>query len=124
VTLGLVIMSGGQTPPATTQPSTPAAGPEQDAGVLGQNLPPGKPTIAAKRLNDSTVKFTWTYSAQLDNDTFRWQTQDGKLNGTTTAPTVDLTALSGSRPCLQVKVIRADGSDANTEWSPAGCEQP
>ncbi len=125
VIVGLVIMSGGETP-AATQPSTSttAAGPEQDAGVLGQNLPPGKPAIAAKRLNNNTVRFTWTYSAQLDNDTFRWQTQDGTLTGTTTTPTVDLAALAGSRACLQIKVIRADGSNANTEWSPVGCEQP
>jgi hypothetical protein len=124
VIVGIVIMSGERSPATTTRPSTTAAEPEQDAGVLGQNLPPGKPAIAAKRLNGNTVQFTWTYSARLDNDTFRWQTQDGKVTGTATAPSVDLTVPTGSRACLQVKVIRADGGNANADWSPAGCEQP
>jgi eukaryotic-like serine/threonine-protein kinase len=122
VVVGALIVSTGPATPPPGPATTAASGPEQDAGVPGQNLPPGRPAITAKRLDAATVRFTWTYSAQLGTDSFRWQSQDGKLSGTATAPTVDLPAPDGTKPCLQVKVIRADGSDAGTDWSPAGCE--
>lgn len=124
ITVGALIVSGGSgsTPPAST-PTSVLPGPEQDAGIPGQNLPPGRPAITAKRLDTATVRFTWTYSAQLGTDTFKWQTPDGARTGTVAAPTLDLPAPAGSKPCLQIKVIRADGSNAGTEWSPAGCDE-
>jgi serine/threonine protein kinase len=123
VVTGLVIItSGPPEPDAPTQPSaTRDVGP-QDAGVPGADVPPGVPAITAGRIDDATVRFSWTYSARLDSDTFAWRTQSGGgANGTADTPTVDIPAAAGSTICLQVKVVRADGSNATTDWSPAGC---
>jgi alkylhydroperoxidase family enzyme len=121
--VGALIMTSGS--PELDAPSAGASATRdigaQDAGVPGANVPPGVPTITPQRLDAATVRFTWTYSAQLDSDTFAWRTRDGGPNGTTTAATVDVSAPVGSAMCLQVKVVRADGSNATTAWSPAGC---
>jgi tRNA A-37 threonylcarbamoyl transferase component Bud32 len=122
VSIGVMILSSGAPTTPAAPATTAAADPEQDAGVPGQNVPPGTPVITVKRLDPSTVRFTWTYSAQLDTDSFKWQSQDGKLTGTATKPEVDLPAPAGVKPCLRLKVIRADGGNANTDWSAPGCE--
>lgn len=85
----------------------------------GANVPPGVPAITAERLDATTVRFTWTYSARLDSDTFAWRTRDGATSGTSATATVDLPAAAGL--CVQVKVVRADGGNATTDWSPEGC---
>lgn len=121
--VGIVIMSGGGSgDPGPTSPvsSTRDVG-VQDAGVLGANIPPGTPTVAAVRVDVATVRFSWTYSAQLDSDTFTWRTQDGSAGGAVDEPAVTVPVAAGVPPCVQVKVVRADGSNGTTDWSPAGC---
>ena len=122
VVVGVVIMTSG--PPnqgaAGEQPTVTRDVGVQDAGVPGVNVPPGVPTITPERLDDATVRFTWTYSARLDSDTFAWRIQDGAA-GTAATATVDLPVPVGEATCLQVKVVRADGGNATTDWSPAGC---
>jgi hypothetical protein len=118
VVMGVTLMTGGSKP----APSTPSSGgTNQDAGVLGENVPPGTPTVTASRTGTGTVRFTWTYSARLANDTYTWQTADHQLSGVDKAPALDLPDPPGAQLCVQVKVVRADGSNATTDWSPAGC---
>ncbi len=95
------------------------AGAAQDAGVPGGNVPPGTPTVVATRVDAATLHFTWTYSARLGSDSFAWRTEDGAQQGVAAAPELDLP--SAAEACVQVKVVRADGSHAATDWSPAGC---
>jgi eukaryotic-like serine/threonine-protein kinase len=138
--VGFVIMTSGPDGSPATAPSTSAVRDvgAQDAGVPGANVPPGVPVVTAERVDGSTVRFRWTYSARLDSDTFAWRTEpadgtedgttdgtaDGVTDGTSDTPTVDLPVPAGAAVCLQVKVVRADGGNATTDWSPAGCSGP
>ncbi len=116
IVLGVLFNSGnGGT--ATTSAPQPTVGQDVDAG--GDNLPPGRPTVEAVRPDPATLRFSWTYSARQDSDTYIWRTPDGKITGTAEEPIVDVP--SAGPLCLQVKVVRADGKNAATEWSPAGC---
>lgn len=115
----LIVLQFGRSTGTDAKPrgatSTELPSPQPDA------LPPGKPAVTGHRLNPSAVTFTWSYSAQLGSDTFRWQTPDGSQSGVVQQPEVTLTVPAGTAVCVQVKVIRADGSNAAPEWSPEGC---
>jgi len=93
----------------------------QDPGVLGEHEPPGAPTVTAHRANSDAVAFAWTYSAALSSDTFIWRTTDGKRTGTTKSAALTLANPSGEQLCIEVRVVRADGSDASVDWSAPGC---
>ena len=93
----------------------------QDPGVLGENEPPGAPTVTAHRTSAGTVVFAWTYSAELSSDTYLWRTTDGKSSGTTKSASLTLSDPGGTQLCVQVKVVRANGGDASVDWSTAGC---
>ncbi|MBS2964732.1 serine/threonine protein kinase [Actinocrinis puniceicyclus] len=95
-----------------------------DPGVaLGGNEPPGAVTVTATRTGSATVHFSWTYSAALASDTFRWQSSDGKRTGTAKTPALDLPDPAGIRLCVQIKVVRLDGSNGDPDWSQPGCGQ-
>jgi hypothetical protein len=106
---------------ATTADPNPGGAANQDAGVLGDNIPPGVPHVRATRTGPTRLRFTWTYSARLRSDTFRWRTPDGTRSGIAKAPALELSDPVDTSLCLQVKVIRADGSHAAVDWSPRGC---
>jgi serine/threonine protein kinase len=95
--------------------------PVQDAGAQGDAVPPGTPTVAAARTDPGHLRFTWTYSAPYDSDTFRWRTADGSRSGDLADAALDLDAPAGAEVCVQVKVIRVDGANAAVDWSPPGC---
>ncbi len=92
-----------------------------DAGGLGDSLPPGKPEITATRVDEATLRFTWSYSAPLDDDTFRWRMTDSQEVHTVAEPTVDVSSPAGTRVCIVVQVVRQDGSYASVSWSDEGC---
>jgi hypothetical protein len=114
--IGVALLSGGSQPVVST-----SGGTNQDAGALGESEPPGIPVVTAKRTGAGMIRFTWTYSARLANDSYTWQTSDGKHAGLARAAELDLRDPRGVRLCVRVKVVRADGSNAVTDWSPAGC---
>ena len=119
---GILAVDGSGSRGARARASASAQdGGEQDAGALGENMPPGVPVVTATRVSAATIRFTWTYSAPLATDTFTWRTQDGARSGIAKDASVDLPVAAAEKPCLQVKVVRADGANANAEWSPAGC---
>jgi hypothetical protein len=90
----------------------------QSAG--SQNALPGKATVTATRVNADTLRFAWTYPSQRPGDTFAWRTNDELKTGTADAPAVELYAPGAL--CIEVKVVRADNSNAGAgEWSPEGC---
>ncbi|MFI9006797.1 serine/threonine-protein kinase [Actinosynnema sp. NPDC053489] len=114
---GLVLTTYGDRGAAPTPTRVTDVGGDVDAA--GDNTPPGKPTVTATRVDPATLRFAWTYSAAQDSDTYAWRTPDGALSGTAREPTADVP--STGPLCLQVKVVRADGSNAAVDWSPPGC---
>ncbi len=115
-----VALSAQHGPAASPVLPAPDSAQAQNAGGQGDNLPPGPPVVTAK-VSAAVARFSWTYSAQLASDTFRWQTSDGKRQGVARAPLVELADQPGMRLCLQVRVVRADGSNAAVSWSDPGC---
>jgi serine/threonine protein kinase len=93
----------------------------QNPGNLGDDLPPGTPTVTVVRLDARTLRFTWIYSSAQSSDTFLWRTSDGKRTGAATTTTLDLADPAGTQLCVQVKVVRSDGGNGSPDWSPAGC---
>jgi len=82
--------------------------------------PPGRPAVEAERIDEQTVRFTWTYSNLLESDTYAWRTDTGEED-TVDEPTLDLPVPAGVRVCVQVRVYREDGSYASATWSDYGC---
>jgi len=115
-----VALGAKQGPAAAPVGSAPDSAQAQNAGGQGDNLPPGAPVVTAK-VSAAVARFSWTYSAQLASDTFRWQTSDGKQQGVAKSPLVELADQPGKQLCVQVKVVRADGSNAAVTWSDPGC---
>jgi hypothetical protein len=83
-------------------------------------LPPGRPTVKATRTGD-TLRFEWRYSAPLDSDTYQWRVTGTDQVATATEPSVEVTSPVGTEVCVEVKVVRYDGSYASLEWSEPGC---
>ncbi|WP_194911111.1 serine/threonine-protein kinase [Catenulispora rubra] len=115
-----VLAGGGHGNPAPSASGTGDSAPG-GAGLVGEDLPPGMPAVTAARPNPAALHFTWNYSAAQASDTFQWQTSDGSRHGVTRTAALDLPDPAGTRLCVQVKVVRADGSDAQPDWSPEGC---
>ena len=99
-----------------------ASGPgAQDAGVLGDPVPPGMPDVTARRVDASTVKFTWTYAASQETDTFAWRIVGGTRSGVSGTASIELSDPAGQRLCIQVRVLRAGVGDPGSPWSAADC---
>ncbi|SHG99383.1 Serine/threonine protein kinase [Jatrophihabitans endophyticus] len=112
-----LVATGGDDPgPTSTVSQDPGT---QDAGLPGEDVPPGRPAVAARRAG-SAVAFSWTYSARRRDDTYQWRETTGKRRtGVVTAPALRLAA--ATRTCVQVRVVRADGTNASATFSPEGC---
>ncbi len=82
---------------------------------------PGPVTVRAFLVDAHTLRFTWSYSATLDSDTFQWKTSTDDRHGTADKPTLDLTAAPGTKVCVQIKVTRVSGQFAAVDWSQPGC---
>ena len=115
----VLLSSGGNLPAVVTAPKS--VQPQQNAGALGENEPPGTPAVVVARSNPSTLHFTWTYSAALASDTFLWRTTDGAKSGTARDNSLDVTDPTGVRFCVQIKVVRVAGDGGGTDYSPAAC---
>ncbi|PWK83625.1 serine/threonine protein kinase [Lentzea atacamensis] len=95
----------------------PVAQPQNAGAEAG---PSPKVTVSVTRVNRETLRFSWTYQSPLAGDTFAWRTNDDLKSGTVETPSVDLYAPGAL--CVQVRVVRADGSNASDQtWSPEGC---
>ncbi|GAA3285372.1 serine/threonine protein kinase [Dactylosporangium vinaceum] len=115
-----VPLAGRGGPGPEPEPTAQNAAP-QDAGAGGDVVPPGPVEIVGARVDAGTVRFTWTYSAALDTDTFAWRTADNARSGVADEPELQLPDPAGTEVCLQVKVVRADGRDGTVDWPKAGC---
>lgn len=98
------------------------AGPgAQDAGVLGNDVPPGVPAVSATRINADTLRFSWSYAAPEATDTFAWRMVGGTRSGVLGTTTIDLSDPAGERLCIQVRVVPVAGGAPDSAWSSAGC---
>lgn len=121
VGIGFLLTRGnsGAKPVTVAGTSSPAG----HTALSGDLVPPGPVTVRGTRVDDGKVQFTWSYSAAKSDDTFQWRTDDSVLSGVAKTTAVDVPAQVGTKVCLRVKVVRADGSNAALEWSIPGCVQ-
>jgi eukaryotic-like serine/threonine-protein kinase len=119
------VLRGSAAAPASSAAADPSGiGATQDPQnplVPGEQEPPGTPAVTAERTGADTLAFSWTYSAALPGDTFLWRATAGARSGVAKTASVRLADPAGTRMCIEVKVVRADGSDASVDWSPPGC---
>lgn len=93
---------------------------QPQAAADGASGPSSKVTVNVARMNPTTLRFSWTYPSPAQGDKFAWRTNDELKSGTVEQPTIELYAPGAL--CIQVRVVRADGSNASDNtWSPEGC---
>ncbi len=118
----------------TSSPKSPNAAPRESATPndgLNQNLvntleqpAPGTPDVSVSRKDASSVEFSWTYANKADGDSYRWRFASGASGspdaGVVTTPSLAVSAEAGHAKCLEVQVVRSDGSHAS-DWSSPVC---
>ncbi|GAB2477242.1 serine/threonine-protein kinase [Jatrophihabitans fulvus] len=119
--VALAVSAGGDDDPGPRSTVSQPPG-TQNAGLPGQDIPPGRPTVSGRQDGERLV-FTWRYSARRSDDTYQWrETTGARRRGVTEQPRLALRARPGDRrTCVEVKVIRADGTNASATFSPEGC---
>lgn len=114
VTVGIVVASSAPQPQvlASEQVSKPPADALDDGSVPDVAKLAGTPGAAGK------VRFTWTNPQPKPGDTYKWRIKTVKGGGgylSTSAARVDVAANPAEPTCVQVIIVRSDGSA-----SPAG----
>jgi eukaryotic-like serine/threonine-protein kinase len=124
VVVGVVLSSGDTLKGAAGSPSPSASsggnGTPDDAANAGETLPPGPVKIKAARVGHN-VTFSWTYDVPLAGDTFLWRSPGSAKQARAPKSSLTLPDPTGNRLCIQVKVVRDDGSNAGLDWSEEGC---
>ncbi|MGI8677283.1 MAG: serine/threonine-protein kinase [Jatrophihabitans sp.] len=120
---GFAIASRGSNAPDRPKNTVSQTAGTQNAALPGEQLPPGMPKVTGRRRTNGSLVFTWSYSAPEPSDTFAWREAGGLLRtGTTSHPILHLPAAARHAPtCVQVRVIRSDGTNASATFSPEGC---
>lgn len=116
--IGTIIWVVATTPVPVRPDPTPSIT-EQAPDINAPVPAPGAPVVTCKR-QGTTVTCEWTYSNALPNDQFDW-----RLAGTTQTTSTDKpVAVINNAPagvCVEVKVIRFDGTNVPATWT-KGCE--
>ncbi|WP_104137158.1 serine/threonine-protein kinase [Arthrobacter sp. ZGTC131] len=114
VIVGIVVASAAPQP--QVQPTEQVSKPPADA--LDDGSVPDVAKLAGAAAAAGKVKFTWTNPQPKPGDMYKWRVKTVKGGGsylTTSAPRVDVTANPTEPTCVQVIIVRSDGSA-----SPAG----
>jgi len=106
--------------PQTQTTATPNDGLDQNALAALQESAPGAPTLRVGRVDANDVQFVWTYTGPVAGDSFRWRSASGTDSGVVQAPVLVRKATAGQAQCVQVQVVRHDGS-ASSSWSDPLC---
>jgi hypothetical protein len=96
--LGLSRGSGG----------SPASAPTEDPSAAAQSGP-GTPAVTARSLGGQQVEFSWSYANPASGDTFRVRS-NGAQPTTVDKPDIVLSVAQGSKECIQVQVVSANGT--------------
>ncbi len=101
--VGIVLWTRGTTPAAAPDgPSTPA--------TTDNAAPPASaPTNLAARADKGNIVFSWTNPSPASGDYFRWQRTDVAPATRWTDADKPTVSVPGTRVCLSVEVVRADG---------------
>jgi len=118
VAIGFFLTRGNSTAKPAAVPSSTAKG---NTALSGDLVPPGPVTVRGARVDDTKVGFSWSYSAAQPGDTFQWRTDDATSTGVSKVATLELPVPTGTKVCIRVKVVRADGSNPALDWSIPGC---
>lgn len=123
----LIVGTGAVLAIAGHPASHPRAAPSRSQGTGGGGIAigpgataPGTPVITGTRMNTHELRFRWTYANPASGDFFKWKRDSGgpgKRSGTTTKPVLFLAARRNRTVCIQVEVVRSDGSEASAESS-------
>lgn len=108
-TVGVGLSLGsGQRGTVTAPPSAEQTLRAPDVGA--EQLPPG-PLSFTTEVSGSEVTFEWTYANSLESDSYGWRVDGGEEQLTET-PSVKVPRAESGRTCIQVRVLRQDGSHA------------
>ncbi|MDQ2797139.1 MAG: protein kinase [Actinomycetota bacterium] len=123
VGVGFAVTGTGSNAPDQPKSTVSQTAGTQNAALPGEQIPPGTPKVTGRRVTSGVAVFTWGYSAPQPGDTFAWrETRGTRRTGTAPAPTLRLPVARGNTPtCIQVRVIRSDGTNASATFSPEGC---
>ena len=118
---GVLLASSPKSAKVQTQATaTPNDGLDQNAlGALEESAP-GAPALRVSRLDPNDVQFVWTYTDPEAGDSFRWRSASGTDSGVVQTPVLVQKATAGQAQCVQVQVVRQDGS-ASSSWSDPLC---
>lgn len=122
IVVGMVVMSpSSKAPPnSPSESSIPDDGLDQNAlGALAER-PPGVPAVQVKRADSGSVEFRWTYANSGAGDSFRWRSASGADSGVVKTALLDRKVAAGAAECIQVQVVRQDGSE-ESDWSSPVC---
>jgi hypothetical protein len=105
-------------PPPRPEPTVSVSPPPPD---VGQPVPaPGKAVISCAR-RATTLTCEWSYSNALATDQFDWRVFGTNARHQASLPKVAIPNAPAGL-CIEVKVFRVDGSNAQAEWA-KGCER-
>lgn len=114
VILGIVVASAAPQP--ETRPTETISKPPADA--VDDGSVPDVAKLAGSAGAQGKVRFSWTNPQPKPGDTYKWRIKTAKGGGSylsTSATRVDVTANPAEPTCVQVIIVRSDGSA-----SPAG----
>ncbi|MFC9351105.1 protein kinase [Arthrobacter sp. NPDC057013] len=114
VIVGIVVASAAPQP--ETRPTETISKPPADA--VDDGSVPDVAKLAGSAGAQGKVRFTWTNPQPKPGDTYKWRIKTVKGGGgylSTSATRVDVTANAAEPTCVQVIIVRSDGSA-----SPAG----
>jgi serine/threonine protein kinase len=113
IAVGIVWSAHGSPAP---RPSPSPIG-SQNAAI--EQPPPGPVTIVGHR-SGSNITFTWSYDGADASDTFLWRLVGSSATKAVSQPTVTMHEKQHDRVCIQIKVVRVDGTYSG-DWSAQGC---
>jgi len=107
-----VTLASGQ-PSAEPQAADVVSAPVPQVGDAV--LPPGPLEITASETSGRAT-FTWEYTRALDDDSFQWRKQGDKQSIPTTVKKVEIPVSSSGPTCIEVRVVRANGTFADQSF--------
>ncbi|MGB4916816.1 MAG: hypothetical protein WBO89_03810, partial [Propionicimonas sp.] len=107
-----VTLASGQ-PSAEPQAADVVSAPVPQVGDAV--LPPGPLEITASETSGRAT-FTWEYTRALDDDSFQWRKQGDKQSIPTTVKKVEIPVASSGPTCIEVRVVRANGTFADQSF--------